>query len=36
MSSKNKEPIDLMPLAYIAFWMGLFGCIALTIWTNNG
>lgn len=29
MSRQNKQPTDLMPLAYIAFWLGFFGWLTV-------
>lgn len=33
--SNNREPIDLTPLAYVAFWLGLFGMITFSIWRQT-
>ncbi len=30
MSKQDKEPIDLAPLAWVAFWLGIFGMLTLT------
>jgi hypothetical protein len=29
MNKQNRKPIDLMPFAYVAFWVGLFTWLSI-------
>lgn len=34
--SNRKEPVDLTPLSYVAFWLGLFGWLTIVTLTTHG